>query len=517
MNPQALPSIYVGDLQYDVTDNMLFEMFKRVGTIQSIRICRDRTSNKSLGYAYVNFLTIEEAQRAIDTFNNTDIKGRPCRIMFSNRDPSARKSGLGNIFIANLDSSIASKELYDTFSQFGDITSCKVVPRFSGKSVGYVHFKNIENAEKAISIVHGKKLGENIVYVTKFIPRHERQRYIEKIWTNLFIKNIPSTIDSDDQLRDLFSSFGETTSCRVMKDLTNNTPLGFGYVCFKRHEDAVKAVAAMNQKEINGVTIECSRYKTKGERLIESRKFKDNLKKTRKSQYLGKNLYIKNLEDNVTDDLLKKEFEAYGNVTSVRVERTESGISKGFGYVCFSTKEEAQNAIQQCGKTKILEGCTKPLYVNLHEPKEDRIQRIISRPKKPVSYPFHGAPMYMGMPYVGYNPNYGTQRINKQVDPARQGGQQGGRGSNRNYQGNNLQPRKPKLMTDYERTGHGNNIFGKLKSMGLQEDDNFLGSFVGAVITLPDFTAATAEKYLNDDKYILSAFESYKEQITQSN
>jgi len=240
------------------------------------------------------------------------------------------------------------------------------------------------------------------------------------------------------------------------------------------------------------------------------------------SQYLGKNLYIKNLEDNVTDDLLKKEFEAYGNVTSVHVERTESGISKGFGYVCFSTKEEAQNAIQQCGKTKILEGCTKPLYVNLHEPKEDRIQRIISRPKKPVYNHFPGAPMYMGMPYVGYNPNYGTQRMNpKQVDPSRQGGQQGGRGSNRgNYQGNNnQQPRKPKPMpmSFDERNGFGQHIFAKLKSLGLQEDDNFLGSFVGAVINLSDFTAAVAEKYITDEKYILSAFESYKEQITQSN
>jgi len=241
------------------------------------------------------------------------------------------------------------------------------------------------------------------------------------------------------------------------------------------------------------------------------------------SQYLGKNLYIKNLEDNVTDDLLKKEFEAYGNVTSVHVERTESGISKGFGYVCFSTKEEAQNAIQQCGKTKILEGCSKPLYVNLHEPKEDRIQRIISRPKKPVYNHFPGAPMYMGMPYVGYNPNYGTQRMNsKQVDPSGRGGhQQGGRGSNRNYQGNNnnnqQQPRKPKPMSDYDRNGYGNHIFAKLKSMGIQESDEFLGSFVGAVISLPDFTAISAEKYITDEKYILTAFEAYKEQITQSN
>ncbi|CAG9772956.1 unnamed protein product [Ceutorhynchus assimilis] len=406
-------SLYVGDLHPDVTEGMIYEKFSGAGQVLSLRLCRDVRTRQSLGYGYVNFSSSLDAERALDTMNFDLIKNKPMRIMWCQRDPGLRKSGIGNIFIKNLDKSIDNKSMYDTFSAFGHILSCKVALDDDGKSKGYgfVHFETEELANKAITKVNGMLLNGKVVYVGKFVPRVVREKELgnrARPFTNLFVKNFGQNM-TDQKFKDLFSNFGVITSSLVVRD-ADGTSKGFGFVAFEDAKCAEKAAEEMNGYEFETRTIYVGPAQKKAERVQELRKKFEQQRMERFTRYQGVNLYIKNLDDTFDDDKLKTEFEPYGTITSAKVMTAANGRSRGFGFVCYTNTDEATKAIQEMN-AKIVG--SKPLYVALAQRKETRRAYLASQhmirahAARQQGVQYAGAPSFL-LPAVAQGPRIFT-------------------------------------------------------------------------------------------------------------
>lgn len=400
-------SLYAGDLNPDVTEGFLFELFNRVGPVASIRVCRDTVTRRSLGYAYVNFHNVEDAERALDTMNFTEIKGRPCRIMWSQRDPTLRKSGVGNIFVKNLAPTVDNKGLYDVFSVFGNILSCKVATNEVGdsKGYGYVHYETAEAAQEAIQKVNGMILEDQEVIVGAFLRRQDRTT--SNVWTNLYVKQFAESW-TEKTLAELFGEFGQLASVFIAID-ENGRSKRFGFVDFTSHESAAKAAAELNGRrfEVDGeqpFELYVGRAQKKVERAREMRVKIDAIKAEQVNKFQGMNLYVKNIDDMLSDDQFRDLFAMFGTITSARIMREDTtGAGKGFAFVCYSNSDEANRALAEMNG-KMIHG--KPLFVAVHQRKEVRRAQLAAAhagrglPRYPIGqapmpYPMYGPPGQM--------------------------------------------------------------------------------------------------------------------------
>src|SRR5690348_13820602 len=73
MNPTRL---FVGNLSYQTGENDLQDYFAQAGAVTSVNLMLDKATGKSRGFAFVEFATPEEAQKAIEQFHNKEFQGR---------------------------------------------------------------------------------------------------------------------------------------------------------------------------------------------------------------------------------------------------------------------------------------------------------------------------------------------------------------------------------------------------------------------------------------------------------
>ena len=68
--------LFVGNLSYQTVENDLQDFFAAAGNVSSVNLMMDKFTGKSRGFAFVEFTSDEEANKAVEMFNGKELQGR---------------------------------------------------------------------------------------------------------------------------------------------------------------------------------------------------------------------------------------------------------------------------------------------------------------------------------------------------------------------------------------------------------------------------------------------------------
>lgn len=87
--------LYVGNLPYKATDEDLTALFSQAGAVDNVRVMRDQATGRARGFAFVEMVTDEDAQKAISQFNEYQLDGRALVVNEARPKPAGGFGGGG--------------------------------------------------------------------------------------------------------------------------------------------------------------------------------------------------------------------------------------------------------------------------------------------------------------------------------------------------------------------------------------------------------------------------------------
>jgi len=374
-------NIFITNLPPSTSSLHLRDTFEQYGEILSCKAILDR-NGQCRGFGFVHFKNQKDAEHAIQDANGKEIgDGKTLRVApFKSRrqreqDREKLKENFTNVYVKSLRNGGDEQELRALFEPYGNITQlCLKSYKLKDTEVpfGFVNFETNKSAAKCIE--------EN--------EMHQRHiLYVEDFATDLspaaFVKELEGLTEAKVDRSHLVSKDGK---------------LG-GFVLFEdKSEDAVKnAVEKLQEKFADNKDsfvqsrLYAQRAQKKNERLRMLQRKK--MERRRELRQKGGNLYIKNFNEDVTEEDIRKTFAPLGHVESVKIMRDREGKSRCFGFVVLSSAEEAQEAITKRGNLSI---GGRPLYVAPHQTRQERqARRQQQQQQQQQQQGMYGYPQFM--------------------------------------------------------------------------------------------------------------------------
>ena len=387
MTTQEKTMLYLTDLPYGINISDIQDFLSKYKD-SIVKVIPPEMTQRNL---YKGTLAIKvlfkdnaSADNCRKEMNLRKFRKKSVRIMWEERDTTLRYNTKNNIYIRGIPKTTTPREVYEYFSKFGDIFSCKITEDEFGNhnGYGYITFYKNEDAEKAIEESKGKTIfGVDKLEIVHFQKRNERMiNTIENNKEKIYINNLPEKYEIAE-LNNLCGEFGKVETCNIFSDKIGKN---FGIVKFSNENEANEAVNKLNGKEIEKDGVKFKLIVQLYQTQFEHKQFLINESLKIHQQKGNCNLILKNIPLTVKEEDLEKIFKKFGNITSKRIEKNliekkdEKGkfelVSKGYGFISFETPEEAKKAKEEMDQKFLpgFEGWNKPLIIEYFMTKNER-------------------------------------------------------------------------------------------------------------------------------------------------
>ena len=277
-------------------------------------------------------------------------------IVSGNLPPGFDSSTCRSVYVGNIHLQVTDSLLHEVFQSIGPVEGCKLI-RKEKSSFGFVDYYDRRYAAIAIVSLNGRQLFGQPIKVNWAYASTQREDTSGHF--NIFVGDLCPEV-TDAALFAFFSAYSTSSDARVMWDQQTGRSRGFGFVSFRNQQDAQTAINELNGKWLGNRQIRCN-WATKGANAGEEKQSTDSkgvVELINGSSEPGKEnanedgpennpqyttVYVGNLPHDINSNDVHRFFHLLGagSIEEVRVTR-----DKGFGFVRYSTHEEAAQAIQ---------------------------------------------------------------------------------------------------------------------------------------------------------------------------
>ncbi|KAJ4368347.1 RNA recognition motif-containing protein [Neocucurbitaria cava] len=336
--------LFVRGLAPDVTTQDLTDYFSESYPIKTAVVVLDKESRESKGYGFVTFADVEDAQRAKEELNGTELKGKKLRIdtaearqregekdtvkasdrIKAEREQQIKEAQTPKLIVRNLPWTIKTPEdLQKLFRSYGKVNFVNLPKKPNGelRGFGFVSLRGRKNAEKAIQELNGKEIDERPIAVDWAVDK-ETWQGLQK--TEEVDEASQAEATEDDNL-DAESSAVSSDDDSQVDDSEDDEDLDDSNTDYEDVSDDDDAEGGVELEEEDD--------------------------KPKREEYT---VFIRNLPFTVDDERLMEHFKQFGGVRFARVVvDRETERPKGTGFVSFFAEEDMINCLKGVPRVKL--------------------------------------------------------------------------------------------------------------------------------------------------------------------